>query len=254
MILYFSGTGNSRYIAEIVAKETYDQLISINHLLQQQQTVKLQSKKPWVIVCPTYAWQPPKVVLKLLEAATFSGSTSVYFIMTCGANTLNSIHYVKKIVANKQFRLAGFAEVRMPDNYIILSKGAASKVDIQQQIARAENKIQQLSTLILKNHPFPAFTKTGGLTGKIVSGPVNHFFYCHFIKGSDFYAEQHCINCGKCATVCPLKNITMKNQQPTWGNNCTHCMACIGICPVQAVEYKKKTQGKERYYLRKRVK
>lgn len=47
MILYFSGTGNSRYIAEVLAKETEEQLISLNQLLRQQKPVTLQSKKPW---------------------------------------------------------------------------------------------------------------------------------------------------------------------------------------------------------------
>ncbi|MDU1855461.1 MAG: flavodoxin, partial [Clostridium baratii] len=32
--------------------------------------------------------------------------------------------------------------------------------------------------------------------------------------------------------------------------NCTHCMACICGCPVQAIEYKNKTKGRNRYYLK----
>lgn len=254
MILYFSGTGNSRYIAEVLAKETEEQLISLNQLLRQQKPVTLQSKKPWVIVCPTYAWRPPRVVMGLLETATFTGSSAVYFIMTCGENTLNAVHYVRQLLEKKEMTLSGFAEIKVPDNYIVLTKGAAPKKEIQQSIGEATERARKLSTFILAEQPFPAFTKAGGLTGKINSGPVNQFFYCHLIKGTGFYAEEHCIGCGKCAAACPLRNIELAGNRPTWGNNCTHCMACIGICPVKAVEYKQKTQGKERYYLKKRVK
>lgn len=43
MILYFSGTGNSRYLAEVLSKETINQIISLNQLLRQQKSIKLQN-------------------------------------------------------------------------------------------------------------------------------------------------------------------------------------------------------------------
>ena len=36
MILYFSGTGNSRYLAHFLAKEIDDEVVSINDYLKYQ--------------------------------------------------------------------------------------------------------------------------------------------------------------------------------------------------------------------------
>ena len=58
-----------------------------------------------------------------------------------------------------------------------------------------------------------------------------------------------CVGCGKCAKMCPLNNIELKNSKPVWGKNCTHCMACICLCPTEAIEYGKKSVGKPRYHL-----
>ena len=39
----------------------------------------------------------------------------------------------------------------------------------------------------------------------------------------------------------------LEDKKPTWGNNCIHCTACINRCSKEAIEYGKKTQGKNRY-------
>ena len=82
-----------------------------------------------------------------------------------------------------------------------------------------------------------------------MSGPVNPIFYKCFVKADAFTANDKCIGCGKCAKMCPLNNIELKNSKPVWGKNCTHCMACICLCPTEAIEYGKKSVGKPRYHL-----
>ena len=59
MILYFSGTGNSRYVAEKISKITDDSVISINEILKSRNKDIIESEKPFVFVCPTYAWRIP---------------------------------------------------------------------------------------------------------------------------------------------------------------------------------------------------
>ena len=71
----------------------------------------------------------------------------------------------------------------------------------------------------------------------------------YFIIGKDgFNTNDQCIGCKKCEKVCPLNNITIVDSKPVWDHNCTHCMACIHQCPTQAIEFKKITLKKNRYY------
>ena len=76
---------------------------------------------------------------------------------------------------------------------------------------------------------------------------VRDVYYKDFMKTKKFRATDKCIACGKCVKICPLSNITMKDNKPLWGKTCTHCMACINQCPKDAIEYGKGTAGKPRY-------
>jgi len=61
-----------------------------------------------------------------------------------------------------------------------------------------------------------------------------------------------CIQCGKCAKVCPVDNI--KGTPPLWLHNgkCTSCLACYHYCPVHAINYGSITRRREQYYFNRR--
>ena len=54
MILYFSGTGNSRYVAKMMGEELKDEAVSINDRLKTGNREALVSKTPFVVVSPVY--------------------------------------------------------------------------------------------------------------------------------------------------------------------------------------------------------
>lgn len=249
MILYFTGTGNSRYVAQNIAKDINDEIVSINHLIKQKNKKQLVSKdRPFVFVSPTYAWRLPQVVTEFITTMTYSGSNKVYFIMTCGADTSNSISYIKQLCEDKNWDLKGIAEVIMPDNYIALfpssDENTAKKI-----IQRANPLIRQIASDIRNENKFIKIVPSG-FKGKIKSGIVNVLFYKLFVNANGFHTTKLCTGCGKCVKLCPLNNIDLNNNIPHWSNKCTHCMACISCCPSKAIEYKNKTQGKTRYYLK----
>lgn len=245
MVLFFSGTGNSHYTAKIIAEKTGDQLVSINQLIKQGNHETLVSEeKPFVFVCPTYAWRIPRVVDEFIRQSHFSGTDNVYFIMTCGDDTGNAVGYLKKLCRFKGFQFQGFAEISMPENYITMFQ-CPDEAASEEIIKKGREKAALLAETIRTGKPLPYFTpKT-----KLKSGFVNDAFYQFIVKSKGFYTTDKCIGCRKCAQLCPLNNIEMNDQKPHWKNHCTHCMACICACPTAAIEYKKKTQGKARYYL-----
>ncbi len=248
MILYFSGTGNSKYIAQEIGTITGDQVISINERLKKGNMEQLQSDAPFVFVCPTYASRIPRIVKDYITKVIFSGSTNVYFILTCRAQTFNAVHYVNNLCQKKGLDLLGFAEVVMPQNYVALFN-VSGKEEADATIAKAETKITQLAMNIRNKLTLPVFNETGGIKGQISSGIINSIFYKFIIHADGFHATEKCIHCEKCAKLCPLNNINIVNGTPVWGDRCTHCMACICRCPNEAIEYKDKTRGKTRYYL-----
>lgn len=67
MLLYFTGTGNSKYIAERIAMALNDDILSMNDRIKAGNTDNVMTGKSMVIVVPTYAWRIPRIVLKWLQ-------------------------------------------------------------------------------------------------------------------------------------------------------------------------------------------
>ena len=245
MILYFTGTGNSRYIAERISKKTDDNLLSINDMIKTNNIQPIKTNRQLVFVTPTYAWRIPKIVDEWIRRVEFAGAKDVWFVMDCGGEIGNAAKYNMKLCRDKGFNYMGTAQIVMPENYIAMF-GVPSEEKAKQIVTKAEPIIDRAADLIAENRKFP--TPRNNLYDKLMSGPVNAAFYPLCVKATAFSADEKCISCGKCVRLCPLNNIALKNGKPVWGSDCTHCMACISYCPTQAIEYGKKSVGKPRYY------
>ena len=248
MVLYFSATGNSRYVAERIARETKDEIVSFNLLMKQNNQDDLISEgKPFVFVCPTYAWRLPRVVEDYIKKTTFKGSRKAYFVLTCGGETASASNHVKKLCQYKDWDLQGYAQVRMPDNYLLMFPGVdqAAAKEINR---KAEPIINQILVDIHAGNSISS-TDENSIVNQLKSGLINGIFYRFLVNARGFHInEAKCVSCGKCAELCPLNNIILTGGEPLWGNHCTQCMACLHRCPTEAIEYKKKTQGKPRYF------
>ncbi len=246
MILCFSGTGNSRFVAEKIAKKTNDDIINLNDKIKNNDYSSVSADSRLVIVTPTYAWRIPRIVTEWIEKTKISGVNGVWFVMTCGGEVGNAEKYNKLLCEKKSFEYKGTAQIVMPENYIAMFD--APQVDEARKIVnKALPDIDKAIDCILNNQPLSKISIS--FKDKILSGIVNDVFYPICVKSKDFYAIDSCVSCGKCVKLCPLNNIESVNGKPVWHNNCTHCMACICYCPVEAIEYGNKSKGKPRYHI-----
>ena len=244
MILYFSGTGNSEYVAKKMGAYLGDEVVSLLDKLRAQDYSAMASEKPWVIVAPTYAWQLPHIVRDWLVKTSLLGNKKIYFVLTCGDSIGNAGEYVEKICQKKQMTYMGTSQIVMPENYIAMFKAPNRKQAVK-IIKKAQPHIK-IAADIIRAEVFNEIHKTSKLE-KLKSGFMNFGFYRFFVSAKDFYVTDKCISCGQCAKVCPYDNVKIVDGKPDWGNACTHCMACICKCPKEAIEYGKKSQGKIRY-------
>jgi ferredoxin/flavodoxin len=248
MILFFSGTGNSRYVAEQIAQVTGDELLSINKMLKAGESPAFSSPNaPFVIVSPTYAWRLPRVVEKFLRKARLTGSREAYFLLTCGSDAGAAPAHCRRLCKAMGLTLAGFAQIVMPENYVAMYPVPEEKL-ARRMVAKATPAIRELAAKIRDGQSFHVAQPSTPVQG-LKSGLVNSLFYPAMVSAKGFYATDACVGCGKCVELCPLNNVSLPGGRPQWGDACTHCMACISGCPTKAIEYKNKSQGKPRYFL-----
>lgn len=251
MILYFTGTGNSRYAADYLSKLTDDELVCINDYLKENKKGEtFTSNRPFVFVTPVYAWRIPRIVSMFIASNKFAGNQKAYFAVTCGDSIGNSEKYIRRLCDIKGFHHMGTAQIRMPENYLAMfnvpDESTCNKI-----IKNASYPIRKLADSI--NSEGTLAPVKASFAGKIESGIVNGLFYKFQVKASGFHVTDKCTRCRKCEEVCPLNNISFLDNRPVWGNECTHCMACICRCPAEAIEYKKASLGRRRYTNNKEV-
>ena len=248
MILYFSGTGNSQFAAELVGDFIQDEVVSMNPYVKNRKKAKFHSERPWVFVVPTYAWRVPKVVEQWIMKNEFTGSRDTYFVLTCGDSCGNAAAYAKKFCLKKGLNFCGLAPVVMPENYLAMFP-TPTEFECQEIVDAARPKISVIAEQIRSGENFEEPKLS--VTDRLESGPVNWLFYAFAVKDKGFTVSDKCISCGKCAKRCVLNNIDLESGKPVWKGNCTHCMACIAGCPTEAIEYKKKSVGQHRHYMMK---
>lgn len=245
LILYFSATGNSEYIAKRISSVLDDKCVNLFDKLKNSDFSEIHSEKPFVIITPTYGWQMPHIVRDWLNNTPFSGNRNVYFVMSCGGEIGNSAKYAEKICKDKNMNFKGCAEIVMPENYIAMFD-VPEKVEAVRIVDKAEPVIDETANRILNNESLKE--KGAGFIGKLKSSIVNAVYYPVFLHSKQFTVSDDCISCGKCVNACVLGNIKFVNGKPQWEDNCTHCMACICGCPVEAIEYGNASKGKPRYH------
>lgn len=244
MIIYYTGTGNSKYCAKLLATKLEDQVVDTFEYMKNGIAAELVSDKPWVFVSPTYCWQLPHIFQDFIRSATFNGNKDAYFFMTCGSDIGNAGAKIESLCQEVGLNYKGVIPVVMPENYIAMFEVPPAEI-ASKIVTVARRPLQKGARLIKKGECFEK--QKVSFADKFKSGPLNPIFYKMIIKAKPFYVTDACIGCGKCARACVLKNISMKDGKPVWGKDCTHCMACICGCPTEAIEYGKKSQGKPRY-------
>ena len=242
MILYFSGTGNSRHLAEKLSSLTGDKAISLAAKLRETPVRAVSAAKPLVFVCPVHYGRIPRAVEDCIRKIPFQGNHDAYFVVTCSDSPQKAEKYVLKLCADKNFRFRGFASVRMPENNIIDGE-TCSKEEADALIAKADETAETLARQIVQGSMLryePPQKGSGSLFNRLLSAKI---------KPQLFSATDRCTGCAECVRRCPTQNIELSDGKPRWGTDCTHCLACLNGCPNAAVEYGGKTQGKQRYFL-----
>lgn len=245
MVLYFSGTGNSRFIARKIAERLDETLVNLNGRIKRCDFSPISEKERLIFVSPTYAWRIPRVMEDWIRRVPFTGGKDCWFVMDCGSEIGNADQYLRRLCAQKGLRYHGVAQVVMPENYVAMFP-VPDQDEARQIIEKAQPAIERTIQFLSDGRDFPRPRRNG--YDRLMSCIANPLFYRFAVKARAFRVDGRCTGCGQCARLCPLNNIQLSNGRPLWGSHCTHCMACICLCPAQAVEYGQKSVGKPRYH------
>ena len=250
MIFYFSGTGNSEWVAKEVAKAQNETICFIPEVMQKKEFYYRVSEKEKIgFVFPIYSWGPPKLILDFIKLIQLEikYNNYVFFVCTCGDDIgLSKNIFVKAVLAKGITCNSGFSVI-MPNNYILM-KGfdVDSPVLTDKKLREAIPRMEQINSWISNNRSGLFDCKQGHFPF-FKTRIIWPLFNKYQISDKNFYATDLCNGCRLCEQKCPVGNIKV-DKKPKWQHHCILCLACIHRCPQTAIQYGKKTQKKGRYY------
>lgn len=254
MIFYFSGTGNSRWVASQLSEHFSDTLYQIGEYERTETPLvpefELKPNEKIGFVIPIHSWGIPPIVTQFIAEMKLNGYINqlVYCIMTCGDECGYANRMFLEAIGAKGLRCRHIYSVTMPNSYICLKGFDVDSKEVQtKKVEDAKTDLPKLISAIENDQPI-AFYLKGKRFLKIKSGLIYNMFAKHSLTDKPYTCNEDCTSCGKCAKVCPVNNIKLVDGKPVWQGHCTQCLACIHYCPNRSIDYGKITKNKGRYF------
>ena len=240
MVLYYSGTSNSKYIAKCIASALETDCLNLNERIKAEDTSSVQTEENVILVTPTYAWRIPHIVSDWLEKVDLVGAKRIWFVMDCGSEIGNAAKYNRELAAQKALTYMGTAQIVMPENYIALFP-VPDKQEAKAIVENAKPAIRSIIDCIRNGMELPA--PRNNLYDRFMSGAVNPIFYKKIVKADAFTVSDACIGCRKCVQLCPLNNIRLDKDKPVWGGKLYALHGLYLLLPERSYRVWQKTRG-----------
>ncbi|MDR3577325.1 MAG: EFR1 family ferrodoxin [Anaerolineaceae bacterium] len=252
-IYYFSGTGNSFFVAKELQKLIPEStLIPVVNLLKQE---IIETKAEVIgLVFPSHGMIMPIPIKKFIEKADIKSCKYIFAIVTRGGTEFRGFNKLESVLKKKGKHLDAyfflsmhnndpkFKEFKVPtsENTTRMEQEIRNRLEEIQKIinARATNKEKDINPPDSFSRHFPP-----GIAQIMEWFVISAMKSCENESPRDyFYVDTKCTGCGICEKVCLSQKVKMVNKQPTWQEPiiCFMCYTCLNYCPAQAIQINSK--------------
>jgi formate hydrogenlyase subunit 6/NADH:ubiquinone oxidoreductase subunit I/flavodoxin len=248
-IYYFSGTGNSFFVAKEIAGKIGGKLVAIPSVIEEEQ-IKIEASAVGFVFPVFYATNDsgvPLMIRRFIQKLENLSSKYIFAVCTCGSMPGTTIENLAKLIKSQGGELVAGFTVKMNNETLSQEKqdkalahqkdklDAVSKYVLSRKTGRLETRgivrkiaLAPLLYLTIK----PAFTRR---YRKLSGSPGASFRELIPIADRSFQVNEKCSGCGTCAQVCPADNIKLVDGRPVWHHHCETCLACYSWCPQAAI-------------------
>jgi ferredoxin len=265
-LYYFSGTGNSLYLARSLADALVDtKLIPIVSLLEDPSPRSTADVVGFVF--PIHLTTLPWPVRSFAERLDVSAARYVFAATTrIGTLQVADVH-LERVLRRRGAHLDAFFVCNMPANSpcgVMPSGVPGFRRMVEAWPGRIEpGAVRELSSALDARIPemaatvreetrhFDDRTRFSGPWRGVLAGLMSRAGKSSSKQTLPFYADGDCTGCALCEAVCPSGRVAMRGAVPTWQQDvpCYLCYACFNSCPEQAVLLRGRYTEKRGRYL-----
>ncbi len=237
LILCFSGTGNTTYIAKILQREfialgSPSEILPMEELTLDRQSSDFSQYDLIGIGFPVHAMDAPQIVYNLLSILP-QGKQNYFLFKTAGSSMLHggSTQKIREALAIKGWHLRHEQLYVMPPNMFY----TACPGNVAKRCAKAKDLAKQSVQDILRG--IKKRTPDTSLPG-LCYGFARMEKHGARQSSRRWFASDKCTLCGLCAAQCPSENIRIEEGRLVFGDSCLLCLRCSWICPHGALSHK----------------
>lgn len=247
-MVVWSGTGNTRHVAERLAASARAQGI-IARIAPGASTAEARhpSRRLLGLLGPTHGFTAPWPLLKAALTLPEVRGTDAFVLMTRGGTRVagrafpgfegTAAYLPAGLLALRGARIRGVGAIDMPLNWTVIVP-AFSEEAVADIVARGDGQTDA----------FWAQLQAGGLVfgGRpqfvlgvlILPLSLGYMLVARLVLAKMFFADERCTSCGTCESNCPQRAVRLrgKARRPYWTFDCQNCMRCMSDCPVSAIQ------------------
>lgn len=227
MVFYFTGTGNSMY----VAKELENEAVSIPQAIRKNDLHFVDERIG--IVAPVYGHELPGMVNDFIRRAEFE-TEYLYCIATYGSGHGGAGAWLEDMFRANGKKLNYANVILMPDNFLPSfdmeqERVRENRLGIDEMIAGIKEDILFGRQYILPANLAERFTRKQAVS-------LKHKVVTEEFLQNLYTVTESCVGCGVCEKICPAGCFHIENGKASRNpEGCQLCMACIHACPQYAI-------------------
>lgn len=235
-IYYFSGTGNTSLVVEMLAKYLR-KLGNIVNFTSCEKVEVIDFNYDIVgIAYLIYTSSASKIFSEFLEKMPIVDNKPLFGIVTSGYMAGDILNYESKHLIQKGYKPFLFKNIVIANNLhlpFLCPLKVTKKSVIDKRLIKVENKINKIAININnRNTDIRGNNIIGKLFG-VLQRTCGEIYEKKNFKG--FICSDNCIKCKWCINNCPTRNIKISDAEITLDNNCLLCMRCYSFCPRNAI-------------------
>jgi len=251
-VFYYSGAGNTNYIAKKVTAQLKALKHNVNLVkITNSSILEINMSDAYIVGFPVYDLSSPQLVKDLIVNINDTNKSIAYFCTKAFASG-ESIKELSMLSDKKEMQTVAIMELYMPgtDALIFFAK-PNSFLEKTLKFFHSRNidkKIKLFISKLLENKTTTLKQKWYFNVSFLIPQKTKDKFHAQYTKYiPEFYSQTDiCIECMKCVKECPRENIKFE-EYIKFEVNCDMCLHCVHHCPTESIQIGSFTQGHVRY-------